>query len=89
MCLPTGGFPLIMGSPLLPRESGHFIAERSRDVFVEEAGVKKVAEMLYNLRHSDLLTASGWKKANPLAPEPTSDQASLSTAGDTSRNRFF
>ncbi|XP_075955328.1 queuosine 5'-phosphate N-glycosylase/hydrolase [Anarhichas minor] len=60
---------------LFPRESGQFIAERSRDVFVEEEGVLKVAEMLYNLRHSDDLTASGWKKANPLAPAPTSDQA--------------
>ncbi|TKS78599.1 UPF0553 protein C9orf64 -like protein [Collichthys lucidus] len=63
-----------MGSPVFPRESGQFIAEHSRDVFVEEEGVQNVAEMLYNLRHSDDLTASGWKKANPLAPEPTSDQ---------------
>ncbi|XP_041855079.1 queuosine salvage protein isoform X2 [Melanotaenia boesemani] len=57
------------------KESGKFIAESSRDVFVEEAGVQKVAEMLYSLRHSDALTASGWKNANPLAPAPTSDQA--------------
>lgn len=63
---------------LYPRESGQFVAERSRDVFVEEKGVQKVAEMLYTLRHSDHLTASGWKKANPLAPAPTSDQVSLS-----------
>uniref|UniRef100_A0A3B4WDU3 Queuosine 5'-phosphate N-glycosylase/hydrolase n=1 Tax=Seriola lalandi dorsalis TaxID=1841481 RepID=A0A3B4WDU3_SERLL len=57
-----------METPLLPRESGQFVAERSRDVFVEEEGVQKVAEMLYTLRHSDCLTASGWKMANPLAP---------------------
>lgn len=69
-------FLVIMDSPLFPRESGQFIAERSRDVFVEEEGVQKVAEMLYNLRHSDDLTASSWKKANPLAPAPTSDLAS-------------
>ncbi|KAF7650289.1 hypothetical protein LDENG_00128080 [Lucifuga dentata] len=66
----------IMASPLFPRESGQFVAERSRDVFVEEEGVQRVAEMLYSLRHSDDLTASGWKKANPLAPAPTSDQES-------------
>lgn len=66
-----------MEKPLLPRESGQFIAERSRDVFVEDEGVQKVVEMLYSLRHSDDLTASGWKKANPLAPEPTSDQGSV------------
>lgn len=76
----------IMEPPLLPRESGQFIAERSRDVFVEEEGVQKVAEMLYNLRHSEDLTAGGWKKANPLAPAPTSDQGSLSTARTTQRN---
>lgn len=68
-----------MEPPLFPRESGQFIAERSRDVFVEEEGVQMVAEMLYSLRHSDDLTASGWKKANPLAPVPTSDQGSLPT----------
>ncbi|XP_067378023.1 queuosine salvage protein [Channa argus] len=64
-----------METPLLPRESGQFIAEHSRDVFVEEQGVQKVAEMLFTLRHSDDLTASGWKNANPLAPASTSDQA--------------
>ncbi|XP_008334899.1 queuosine 5'-phosphate N-glycosylase/hydrolase [Cynoglossus semilaevis] len=64
-----------METPLLPRESGRFVAERSQDVFVEEDGVQKVAEMLFSLRHSDDLTASGWKKANLLAPEPTSDEA--------------
>ncbi|XP_068167409.1 queuosine 5'-phosphate N-glycosylase/hydrolase [Antennarius striatus] len=64
-----------MNSSLSPRESGQFIAERSQDVFVEAQGVQKVAEILYKLRHSDSLTASGWKKANPLAPAPTSDEA--------------
>lgn len=67
---------VLMGSPLPPRESGKYIAERSRDVSVEEDGVQRVAEMLYNLRHGDSLTASFWKKANPLAPTHTSDQAS-------------
>ncbi|KAK7933813.1 hypothetical protein WMY93_004709 [Mugilogobius chulae] len=31
--------------------------------------------MLYRLRNTEELSADGWKKANPLAPEPTSDQA--------------
>lgn len=69
-------FTGLMGSPLPPRESGKYIAERSRDVSVEEDGVQRVAEMLYDLRHSDSLTASFWKKANPLAPTHSSDQAS-------------
>ncbi|XP_053277666.1 queuosine salvage protein [Pleuronectes platessa] len=64
-----------MESPLLPRESGRFVAERSQDVFVEAEGVQKAAEMLYSLRHSEALTASGWKEGNPLAPAPSSDQA--------------
>ncbi|KAK0136202.1 Queuosine salvage protein [Merluccius polli] len=62
--------------PLPPRESGRFVAARSRDVFVEEEGVRRTAEMLYALRHSEELTASGWKKANPLAPRDTADQGS-------------
>lgn len=65
----------IMELPLSPRESGRFVAERSKDVFVEEEGVKKVAEKIYHLRHSNEFTALGWKKAHPMAPPPTSDQA--------------
>ena len=76
---PNSSTVSVMEPPLFPRESGQFIAERSRDVFVEEEGVQKVAEMLFNLRHTDDLTASGWKKANPLAPVPTSDQGSLNS----------
>ncbi|KAL0979694.1 hypothetical protein UPYG_G00188340 [Umbra pygmaea] len=66
---------VLMKTPLPPRESGCFVAEHSQDVFVEEGGVQRVAEMLYALRKSEDLTASGWKKANPLAPSPTSDHA--------------
>lgn len=65
-----------MEAPLFPRESGQFIAKRSKDVSVEEEGVQQVAEMLYCLRHTDHLNATGWKKANPLAPVTTSDQVS-------------
>lgn len=65
-----------MEAPLFPRESGQFVAERSKDVSVQEEGVLKVAEMLYNLRNTDHLNATGWKKANPLAPAATSDQVS-------------
>lgn len=61
--------------PLPPRESGEFVAKSSKDVRVDEEGVRRVAEMLYALRDSEELTASAWKKANPLAPAPTSEQA--------------
>lgn len=59
----------------MPRESGQYVAERSRDVFVDEEGVKKVAEMLYMLRDSEAFTATGWKMMNPLAPSPDTDEA--------------
>ncbi|XP_053480342.1 queuosine salvage protein [Ictalurus furcatus] len=64
-----------MEQPLMPRESGQYVAERSRDVFVDEEGVKKVAEMLYMLRDSEAFTATGWKMMNPLAPSPDTDEA--------------
>ncbi|XP_076847599.1 queuosine 5'-phosphate N-glycosylase/hydrolase [Brachyhypopomus gauderio] len=64
-----------MEQPLAPRESGQFVAEHSRDVFVDEEGVENVAEMLYELRDSEVFTASGWKKMNPLAPAPDTDEA--------------
>ncbi|KAM6959016.1 queuosine 5'-phosphate N-glycosylase/hydrolase [Aplochiton taeniatus] len=64
-----------MEPTLTPCQSGQYIAERSQDVFIKEEGVMKVAELLFSHRHSEDLTASGWKKANPLAPPATSDKA--------------
>ena len=66
-----------MDRPLPPLDSGRFVAARSQDVFVDVEGVHRAAEMLYALRHSEDLTASGWKKANPLAPRDTADQGSV------------
>ncbi|KAJ8262802.1 hypothetical protein COCON_G00152590 [Conger conger] len=62
-----------MEEPLSPRESGRWVAERSRDVFIEEEGVRRAAEMLYGLRASEVFTPQGWKKMNPLAPTFDSD----------------
>lgn len=59
----------------MPRESGQYVAERSRDVFVDKEGVKKVAEMLYALKDSEVFMASGWKIMNSLAPAPDTDEA--------------
>ncbi|KAJ8413920.1 hypothetical protein AAFF_G00065180 [Aldrovandia affinis] len=64
-----------MEAPLPPRESGQWVAERSRDVFIEEDGVRKVAELLYALRGSEVFMPQGWKKMNPLAPSFDSDLA--------------
>ena len=62
-----------MEEPMSPRESGQWVAELSRDVFIEEEGVRRAAEMLYALRDSDVFTPQGWKKMNPLAPTFDSD----------------
>ncbi|XP_066567177.1 queuosine 5'-phosphate N-glycosylase/hydrolase [Amia ocellicauda] len=64
-----------MEAPLSPRESGKFIAENSKDVFIDEEGVKRVAEMLYEKRDSEEFTAKGWKNMNPLAPSWNTDDA--------------
>ncbi|TRY99450.1 hypothetical protein DNTS_022995 [Danionella cerebrum] len=64
-----------MEPPLSPRESGKFVSEHSRDVSVEEDGVKRVAQMIYDLRDAEEFTASGWKQKNALAPSPDSDNA--------------
>ncbi|KAL4630117.1 hypothetical protein GN956_G17305 [Arapaima gigas] len=64
-----------MDAPLLPRESGQFVAERSHDVFIEEEGVRRAAEMLYALRGCKEFTPEGWKTMNPLAPSCGSEEA--------------
>lgn len=64
-----------MEQPLSPRDSGQYVAERSRDVIVDEEGVRKVAEMLYALRYSREFSPSGWKMMNPLAPSFDKDVA--------------
>ncbi|XP_058245980.1 queuosine salvage protein [Hemibagrus wyckioides] len=64
-----------MEQPLMPRESGQYVAERSRDVFVDEDGVKKMAEMLYTLRDSEAFSPSTWKLMNHLAPSRDMDDA--------------
>ncbi|MBN3314319.1 QSPP protein, partial [Atractosteus spatula] len=64
-----------MEAPLLPRDSGKFIAENSKDVFIEEEGVRRIAEMLYAKRGCKEFTAEGWKQMNPLAPFCNTDDA--------------
>lgn len=64
-----------MEEPLPPRESGQFVSERSRDVFVNEDGAKRLAQTIYELRQSEDFTVGVWKKNNPLAPPPDSDEA--------------
>ncbi|GCC24894.1 queuosine 5'-phosphate N-glycosylase/hydrolase [Chiloscyllium punctatum] len=65
-----------MDAPLLPREAGKFISDNSKDVFILEKGVCKVAEMLFEKRNSKELDATGWKLLHDLNPQ-TMNEASV------------
>lgn len=53
---------------LMPKESGKFITDRSKDVLVSEEGVRKVAEMLYQKINSKEFDPTGWKLLHELNP---------------------
>ncbi|XP_007905007.2 queuosine salvage protein [Callorhinchus milii] len=54
---------------LMPKESGKFITDRSKDVLVLEEGVRKVAEMLYGKINSKEFDPTGWKSLHELNPQ--------------------
>ncbi|XP_069481966.1 queuosine 5'-phosphate N-glycosylase/hydrolase [Ambystoma mexicanum] len=64
-----------MEVPMCPKESGKFIAENSKDVFVDHEGVRKVAEKLVSKVTSDQLTVSGWKSLHELNPQAVDEDA--------------
>ncbi|XP_048448830.1 queuosine salvage protein isoform X1 [Rhincodon typus] len=65
-----------MDALLLPKEAGKFISDNSKDVFILEKGVWKVAEMLFVKRNSKELDATGWKLLHDLNPQ-TMNEASV------------
>ncbi|XP_028658255.1 queuosine salvage protein isoform X2 [Erpetoichthys calabaricus] len=64
-----------METPLSPRESGEYIHENSKDVYINEEGVKRIAELLYAKQGTEELSVNGWKHQNPLAPANTDDNS--------------
>ncbi|KAG8432684.1 hypothetical protein GDO86_017069 [Hymenochirus boettgeri] len=64
-----------MSVPLLPRETGKFIAENSKDVFVETVGVKTLAEKLFEKIGRNEITLKGWKSLHELNPLDSGEDA--------------
>lgn len=64
-----------MESLLPPKEAGKFIAENSKDVFIVDEGVKKVAEMLFEKRNTKELDPTGWKLLHELNPQMMNEES--------------
>ncbi|OCT63809.1 chromosome 9 open reading frame 64 L homeolog isoform X3 [Xenopus laevis] len=64
-----------MAQPLPPREAGKFIAENSKDVFVEAAGVRSLAEKLFEKIGRNEITLKGWKSLHELNPQDSGEDA--------------
>ncbi|XP_025944284.1 queuosine 5'-phosphate N-glycosylase/hydrolase isoform X1 [Apteryx mantelli] len=58
-----------------PLESARFIAERSRDVSVEEEGVRSLAEALFDKVSAEEFGVAGWKCLHELNPRAASEEA--------------
>uniref|UniRef100_R4GD64 Queuosine 5'-phosphate N-glycosylase/hydrolase n=2 Tax=Anolis carolinensis TaxID=28377 RepID=R4GD64_ANOCA len=59
---------------LNPKESAKFIAENSKDVYIGDDGVQKVAEMLFDKVIEKEFSVAGWK-SHELNPQATNEDA--------------
>ncbi|XP_004639453.1 queuosine salvage protein [Octodon degus] len=66
-----------MHQPLPPRESARFVAERSRDVAVDDTSVRRTAELLLPAASGPALRVDGWRALHELNPR-AADEAALS-----------
>ncbi|XP_053310493.1 queuosine salvage protein [Spea bombifrons] len=64
-----------MSAPLQPREAGKFIAENSKDVFVDSEGIWKLAEKLFEKINRKEITLAGWKSLHELNPQSSGEDA--------------
>ncbi|XP_076469700.1 queuosine 5'-phosphate N-glycosylase/hydrolase-like [Babylonia areolata] len=64
-----------MEGVLSPRESGQWIAETAKDVFIDNAGVTKVAQLIVNQVKKEKFDVTMWKN-HPLNPK-TSDRVAV------------
>lgn len=64
-----------MEAVLNPKDSAKFIMENSQDVYVEEDGVRKVAEMLFDKVLEKDFSVAGWKSSHELNPQVVSEDA--------------
>ncbi|XP_037350013.1 queuosine salvage protein [Talpa occidentalis] len=65
-----------MDGLLTPRESAKFIAENSRQVFIDGGGVRRVAELLLPQVSRPELRVEGWKALHELNPR-VADEAAI------------
>lgn len=72
---PRGEGAARMDAPLTPRESAKFIAENSRDVFIDDGGVRGVAELLLARTSEPGLRLEGWKALHELNPQAADEAA--------------
>ncbi|KAM4626163.1 queuosine 5'-phosphate N-glycosylase/hydrolase isoform 1-T2 [Discoglossus pictus] len=66
---------MTMSALLSPRESGKFITENSKDVFVESEGVKSLAQKLFDKINKNEITLAGWKSLHELNPQGSGEDA--------------
>ena len=64
-----------MDGLLTPRESAKFIAENSRDVFIDGGGVRRVAELLLAKAAGPELRVGAWKAFHELNPKAADEAA--------------
>lgn len=64
-----------MDARLSPRESARLVAQHSRDVRVDAAGVQKVAELLLAKAAEPGLRVEGWKTLHELNPQAADEAA--------------
>nr|XP_008539326.1 PREDICTED: UPF0553 protein C9orf64 homolog isoform X2 [Equus przewalskii] len=64
-----------MDGLLTPRESAKFVAENSRDVFIDGGGVRRVAELLLAKASGPELRVGAWKALHELNPRAADEAA--------------
>ncbi|XP_040296748.1 queuosine salvage protein-like [Bufo bufo] len=64
-----------MAAPLGPRETGKFVTENSKHVFVDTEGVRSLAEKLFDKIGRKEITLKGWKSLHELNPQGSGEDA--------------
>lgn len=64
-----------MEGVLMPRESGRFIAETSKDVKINDSGIQAIAKLMYQKAKTDTYSIKSWKEDHELNPQTASKQS--------------
>ncbi|XP_044302478.1 queuosine salvage protein isoform X3 [Varanus komodoensis] len=60
---------------LSPKESAKFIAENSKDVSIEDDGIRRIAEMLFDKVLEKQFSITSWKSSHELNPQAVTEDA--------------